>query len=71
MSMRIPKLSRAGTREIVREMQSPPADTPERRETFRRADAMHRFVGKLLRSPEPVERHCSVSFGRELIMGRS
>lgn len=57
MSMRIPKLSREGTREIVREMENPPADTPERRETFRRADAMHRFVEKLVQSPEPAERH--------------
>jgi hypothetical protein len=57
MSMRIPRLSRGGTREIVQEMENPPADTPERRETFRRADAMHRFVERLTQPPEPAERH--------------
>jgi hypothetical protein len=48
--MRIPRLSREGTRELIREMAMPPADTPERRETFRRADAMHPFVEKVMRS---------------------
>jgi hypothetical protein len=56
MSMRIPKLSREGTREIVREMERPPADTPERREMDRRADAMHRFVEGLVQPREPAEK---------------
>jgi hypothetical protein len=51
--MRIPRLSREGTRELIREMEQPPADTPERRETFRRADVMHRFVEKVMRSAAP------------------
>ena len=53
MSMRIPRLSREGTQELIRELEMPPADTLERRETFRRAEAMHRFVEKLMRPAGP------------------
>jgi hypothetical protein len=35
----VPELSHEGTAELLREMESPPADTPERRETFARAAA--------------------------------
>ena len=49
VSMRIPRLSRKGTRELIREMAMPPADTPERRAMFERADAMHPFVEKVMR----------------------
>ena len=56
MSMRIPRLSREGTRELIREMESPPADTPQRRAMFKRADAMHHFVEKLLQRREPAEK---------------
>jgi len=51
--MRIPRLSREGTQELIRELEMPPADTLERRETFRRAEAMHRFVEKLMRPAGP------------------
>jgi len=50
VAMRIPRLSREGTRELIREMEQPPADTPQRRKTFRRADAMHCFVEKVMHS---------------------
>jgi hypothetical protein len=56
MSMRIPRLSREGTRELIKEMESPPADTPQRRAMDRRADTMHRFVEKLLQPREPAEK---------------
>jgi hypothetical protein len=56
MSTGIPRLSREGTRELIREMESPPADTPERRAMFRRADAMHRFVEKVMQRREPAEK---------------
>jgi uncharacterized protein (DUF1778 family) len=56
VSMGIPRLSREGTRELIREMESPPADTPQRRAMFRRAEAMHRFVDRLLHPGEPVEK---------------
>jgi hypothetical protein len=54
--MRIPRLSREGTRELIRELENPPADTPQRRAMDRRADAMHRFVEKLLQLREPAEK---------------
>ena len=53
MSNGIPILSREGTREILEEMSKPPADTPERRATFERAKAMHKFVEKVMRSEKP------------------
>jgi hypothetical protein len=56
MSRGIPRLSRKGTRELIREMESPPADTPERRAMFERADAMHRFVEKVMQPREPAEK---------------
>ena len=56
MSMRIPRLSREGTREVIRELESPPADTPQRQAMFRRAESMHRFVEKVLQPREPAEK---------------
>lgn len=41
MSMRhTPPLSVRGSREVMEEMERPPADTPERRATFERVRAM-------------------------------
>jgi len=37
---RTPPLSLEGSREVYEEMARPPEDTPERRATFERADAM-------------------------------
>lgn len=41
-------LSREGIEEIVREMNQPPADTPERRATFERAEAVAPIVRRAL-----------------------
>jgi len=50
MSMRrTPPLSVEGSREVIEEMSRPPADTPERRATFERADKMRPVVDRLLR----------------------
>lgn len=41
-------LSREGIEEIVREMNQPPADTPERRETFERARAVTPIIRRAI-----------------------
>lgn len=57
MSMyRTPVLSVEGSREVIEEMNRPPADTPERRATFERADQMHRFVEAIFNRKEKVEK---------------
>ncbi len=51
MSMRpTPRLSVEGTREILEEMARPPADTPERRATFERAQAWQDQLDRLFPS---------------------
>jgi len=45
---RTPPLSPEGVREIMEELASPPADTPERRATFERARAMSPLVKREL-----------------------
>lgn len=48
MSMRrTPPLSLEGSREVIEEMSKPPADTPERRQTFERAREMRPHVQKI------------------------
>ena len=43
-----PQLSPEGVREIVRELDAPPADTPQRRSTFVRASAAAYLVRQVL-----------------------
>ena len=55
MSMRrTPPLSVEGSREVIEEMSRPPADTPERRATFERADRMAEIVENAIRPQSPV-----------------
>lgn len=57
MSMRrTPPLSLKGSREVLEEMAKPPADTPERRATFARADAMRPAFERFLRSTMVADR---------------
>jgi uncharacterized protein (DUF1778 family) len=49
MSMRrTPPLSEEGSREVLEELQRPPADTPERRATFERARRASSLVQRAL-----------------------
>jgi len=55
MSMRrTPPLSVEGSREVIEEMKRPPADTPERRRTFERADRMAEVVEDAIHPRSPV-----------------
>ena len=57
MSMRrTPPLSVEGSREVIEEMKRPPADTPERRTTFERADRMAPAVDRLLQQIASAKR---------------
>jgi hypothetical protein len=47
-SRRTPPLSPEGAREILKELASPPADTPARKATFARARAMSSLVKREL-----------------------
>jgi hypothetical protein len=49
---RTPPLSLEGSREVIEEMERPPADTPERRRMFELADEMADAVEDAIR-PRP------------------
>ena len=49
---RTPRLSVEGSREVIEEMNRPPADTPERRRMFELARQMRPFVERVFQSPQ-------------------
>jgi hypothetical protein len=55
MSMRrTPPLSVEGSREVIEEMQRPPADTPERRATWKRIRELADVIEDAIRSTRSV-----------------
>ena len=57
MSMRrTPPLSIKGSREVIEEMQRPPADTPQRRRMWEIADKMQPFVDRIMQPKPPAEK---------------
>jgi hypothetical protein len=55
MSMRrTPPLSIEGSREVIAEMERPPADTPERRATWKRIRELGDVIEDAIRSTRPV-----------------
>ncbi len=51
---RTPPLSEEGSREVIEEMKRPPADTPERRATWKRIRELSDVIEDAIRSTKSV-----------------